>query len=151
MAGSPGFPNLSVNSPRRLPRRLATRAVPDQETAAGHSCAMNTQPCLKALSGLGRMRRFGGTAGGVPTRFRELEDRIRKLGAVGAWLCCVLMIGLGVSPSAIAHETVTYIHTERWARLWPRAMPTATWSSAMTASPKVEWSAVGSRKIRGLQ
>ncbi|MDZ5842799.1 RHS repeat-associated core domain-containing protein [Stenotrophomonas maltophilia] len=73
---------------------------------------MNTQPCFKALSGIGRMRRFGGTAGGVSTRFRRIEDRIRKLGAFGAWLCCVLLLGLGVSPAAIAQTTVTYIHTD---------------------------------------
>nr|WP_228756503.1 RHS repeat-associated core domain-containing protein [Stenotrophomonas maltophilia] len=58
------------------------------------------------------MRRFGGTAGGVSTRFRGFEDRIRKLGASGVWLCCVLLIGLGVSPAAIAQTTVTYIHTD---------------------------------------
>lgn len=58
------------------------------------------------------MRRFGGTVSRVLTRFRELGDRVRKLGAVAAWLCCVLMIGLSVSPSAIAQETVTYIHTD---------------------------------------
>jgi len=58
------------------------------------------------------MRRFGGTAGGVSTRFRRIEDRIRKLGALGAWLCCALLIGLGVSPAAIAQTTMTYIHTD---------------------------------------
>ena len=30
----------------------------------------------------------------------------------GAWLCCVLLIGPGLSPSAIAQTTVTYIHTD---------------------------------------
>lgn len=34
------------------------------------------------------------------------------MGAVGTWLCCVLLIGLGVSPAAIAQTTVTYIHTD---------------------------------------
>ncbi|WP_329813168.1 MULTISPECIES: RHS repeat-associated core domain-containing protein [Stenotrophomonas] len=58
------------------------------------------------------MRRFGGVAGGVFTRLRGFEDRIRKLGASGAWLCCVLLIGFGLSPAAIAQETVTYIHTD---------------------------------------
>lgn len=58
------------------------------------------------------MRTFGGTAGGVSTRFRGFEDRIRKSGALGSWLCCVLLIGLGVSTSAIARTTVTYIHTD---------------------------------------
>jgi RHS repeat-associated protein len=58
------------------------------------------------------MRRFGGTASGVSTRFRGLEGRIRKLGAFGAWLSCVLLIGLGLSPAAIAQTTVTYIHTD---------------------------------------
>ncbi len=58
------------------------------------------------------MHRFEGTAGGVSTRFRGFEDRIHKLGAVGTWLCCVLLIGPGLSPSAIAQTTVTYIHTD---------------------------------------
>ncbi len=58
------------------------------------------------------MRRFGGVAGGVFTRLRGFEDRIRKLGASGAWLCCVLLIGFGLSPTAIAQTTVTYIHTD---------------------------------------
>jgi len=58
------------------------------------------------------MRRFGGATGGVSTRFRGFEDRIRKLGAVGAWMFCVLLIGLGMPPSAIAQTTVTYIHTD---------------------------------------
>jgi len=57
------------------------------------------------------MCRFKGNAGGVSTRFRGLDDRIRKLGAVGAWLCCVLLIGFGVAPAAIA-QAVTYIHTD---------------------------------------
>ncbi|WP_245541196.1 RHS repeat-associated core domain-containing protein [Stenotrophomonas hibiscicola] len=48
----------------------------------------------------------------MSTRFRGGEDRIRKLGAFGAWLCCVLLLGLGVSPAAIAQATVTYIHTD---------------------------------------
>ncbi|WP_313207225.1 RHS repeat-associated core domain-containing protein [Stenotrophomonas sp.] len=58
------------------------------------------------------MRRFGGTAGGVSSRFRGFEDRVRKLGAFGTWLCCVLLISLGVSPAAVAQTTVTYIHTD---------------------------------------
>ncbi|AWH46760.1 RHS repeat-associated core domain-containing protein [Stenotrophomonas sp. ZAC14A_NAIMI4_1] len=58
------------------------------------------------------MRRFGGTAGGVSTRFRRFEDQIRKLGAFCTWLCCVLLIGLCVSPAAMAQTTVTYIHTD---------------------------------------
>ncbi|WP_286071280.1 RHS repeat-associated core domain-containing protein [Stenotrophomonas sp. 57] len=48
----------------------------------------------------------------MSTRFRGVEDQIHKLGALGAWLCCVLMIGLGVSPAAVAQTTVTYIHTD---------------------------------------
>lgn len=58
------------------------------------------------------MRRFGGTASGVSARLRGFGDRIRKLGALGAWLCCVLLIGLGPSQSALAQTTVTYIHTD---------------------------------------
>ncbi|WP_313148262.1 RHS repeat-associated core domain-containing protein [Stenotrophomonas sp.] len=48
----------------------------------------------------------------MSTRFRGVEDKVHKLGALGAWLCCVLMIGLGVSPAAVAQTTVTYIHTD---------------------------------------
>ncbi len=44
--------------------------------------------------------------------FRGFEDRIRQLGAIGAWLCCVLLIGFGLSPAAIAQERVTYIHPD---------------------------------------
>ena len=58
------------------------------------------------------MRRLAGTASGASSRFRGSENRIRKLGASGAWLCCVLLTGLGVSPSAIGQTTVTYIHTD---------------------------------------
>ncbi len=57
------------------------------------------------------MRKFGGAAGGVSTRFRGVEDRVRKLGAVGAWLCFVLLLGLAAVPTASA-QTVTYIHTD---------------------------------------
>jgi len=53
-----------------------------------------------------------GAASGVLTRFRGIEGRIRKLGAFGAWLSCVLLTGLGLSPAAIAQTTVTYIHTD---------------------------------------
>lgn len=41
-----------------------------------------------------------------------LEGRIRKLGAFGACLSCVLLTGLGLSPAAIAQTTVSYIHTD---------------------------------------
>lgn len=44
-------------------------------------------------------------------RHREPENRARKLRAASARLCCVLLIGLGFSPSAVA-QTVTYIHTD---------------------------------------
>ena len=57
------------------------------------------------------MRTFGGAAGGVSTRFRGVEDRVRKLGAVGAWLCFVLLLGLAAVPTASA-QTVTYMHTD---------------------------------------
>ena len=57
------------------------------------------------------MRRYGGAAGGVSTRFRGVEDRVRKLGAVGARLSCVLLLGLAAVPTASA-QTVTYIHTD---------------------------------------
>jgi len=57
------------------------------------------------------MRRFGGATGGVSTRFRAVEDRVGKLGAVGAWLCFVLLLGLAAVPTASA-QTVTYIHTD---------------------------------------
>ena len=58
------------------------------------------------------MRRYRGTASGVSSRFSRWGDRIRVLEALGTWLCCVLMIGLGVSPAAVAQTTVTYIHTD---------------------------------------
>ena len=57
------------------------------------------------------MGSFGGTASGVLIRFRGFEDRIRKLGALGAWLSCVLLLGLAAVPTASA-QTVTYIHTD---------------------------------------
>ena len=79
MAGIPQFPNLATYSPLRFPRRLAPRTVPDSVTAADPSCAINTKPCFKALSGIGRMRRFGRAAGGVSTRFRELKNEF------GSW------------------------------------------------------------------
>jgi len=58
------------------------------------------------------MGSFGGTAGGVSTRFRGIEGRIRKLGALGTWPRCVLLIGFGLAPSAIAQTAVTYIYTD---------------------------------------
>ncbi|MET4597048.1 RHS repeat-associated protein [Stenotrophomonas sp. 2694] len=58
------------------------------------------------------MHRFGGTAGGVSARFRACGDRSRKWGALGTWLCCVLLIGFGLSSAAIAQTAVTYIHTD---------------------------------------
>ena len=73
---------------------------------------MNTPPCFKALSGIGRMGSFGGAASGALSRFRGFEDRVRKSWALGAWLGCVLLIGSGLSPAAIAQTTVTYIHTD---------------------------------------
>ncbi|WP_325167012.1 RHS repeat-associated core domain-containing protein [Stenotrophomonas sp. S39] len=48
----------------------------------------------------------------MSSRFRRFEDQIRKLGAFCTWLCCVLLIGLCVSPAAMAQTTVTYIHTD---------------------------------------
>ncbi len=56
------------------------------------------------------MHRFGEAASGVLTRFRRFEDLVRKLGAVGGWLCFVLLLGVAV-PTASA-QTVTYIHTD---------------------------------------
>ncbi|MNV50584.1 tRNA(Glu)-specific nuclease WapA precursor [compost metagenome] len=47
----------------------------------------------------------------MSTRFRGFEDRIRKLGALGAWLCFVVLLGLAAVPTAGA-RTVTYIHTD---------------------------------------
>ncbi|WP_411850303.1 RHS repeat-associated core domain-containing protein [Stenotrophomonas sp. LGBM10] len=47
----------------------------------------------------------------MSTRFRAVEDRVRKLGAVGTWLCFVLLLGLAAVPTASA-QTVTYIHTD---------------------------------------
>ncbi|MGS7837210.1 RHS repeat-associated core domain-containing protein, partial [Stenotrophomonas maltophilia] len=48
----------------------------------------------------------------MSSRLRKFEDLIRKLDATGAWLRGVLLIGLGLSPTAIAQTTVTYIHTD---------------------------------------
>ncbi|MDI9274313.1 RHS repeat-associated core domain-containing protein [Stenotrophomonas sp. PFBMAA-4] len=48
----------------------------------------------------------------VTLRLRGHEKRIRKLGLLGQWLICVLLIGLGLSPSAVGQTTVTYIHTD---------------------------------------
>ena len=57
------------------------------------------------------MRRFGGTEGGVYTRRRGFVKRFEKLSALGAWLCCMLLIGSALAPTASA-QTVTYIHTD---------------------------------------
>jgi len=35
-----------------------------------------------------------------------------QAGALGTWLCCVLLIGFGLSSAAIAQTAVTYIHTD---------------------------------------
>lgn len=58
------------------------------------------------------MRSVGGTAGGTSTRFWAVENAVQRLGATGARLCSALLIGLGLSPSAIAQTTVTYVHTD---------------------------------------
>jgi len=68
---------------------------------------MNTQPCSKALSGIGKVRRYWGTADGVPARLGAMVGRIQKLGAMGSWLCFVVLVGMGMPPSAIAQTTVT--------------------------------------------
>lgn len=65
---------------------------------------MNAKPCFKALSWIGMMRRFGGTAGGVSTRLGGFEDRTRKLGAIGVWLCCVLRAADGPWPVTIRNR-----------------------------------------------
>lgn len=57
------------------------------------------------------MHRFAGTAGGVSNSFRDIEIRFLKSGAVWAWLCLVLLMGLAVVPTASAQK-VTYIHTD---------------------------------------
>lgn len=57
------------------------------------------------------MRRIGETASGVSSRFGRFKDTVRKLGAVGAWLCFVLLLGLAAVPTA-STQTVTYIHTD---------------------------------------
>lgn len=46
------------------------------------------------------------------TRFKGFEDRVRKPGAVGAWLCCMLLTGVDLSPFALAQITVRYIHAD---------------------------------------
>lgn len=56
------------------------------------------------------MRRFGAAGGGL-THFREWKRSFRQLTALGAWLCCVLLVGLSMVPPVSA-QTVTYIHTD---------------------------------------
>lgn len=58
------------------------------------------------------MRRFGRAIGNSLSRFRRRKGDARALGAVGIWLLCLLLIGFGLSPSAIGQTTVTYIHTD---------------------------------------
>ncbi|MDH0273021.1 MULTISPECIES: RHS repeat-associated core domain-containing protein [Stenotrophomonas] len=56
------------------------------------------------------MRRFGAAGGGL-THVREWKKYFRQLTALGAWLCCVLLVGLSIVPPVSA-QTVTYIHTD---------------------------------------
>lgn len=83
MAGIPQFPNLATYSPLRLPRRLAPRTVPDSVTAADPSCAINTKPCFKALSGIGRIRRFGRAAGELQAVCRPASGELKN--EFGSW------------------------------------------------------------------
>ena len=57
------------------------------------------------------MHRFGESASSTFTRCRDVESVFRKLSVVGAWLCCVLLVGMTLVPPARA-QTVTYIHTD---------------------------------------
>jgi len=78
---------------------------------ADGSCAINIKPFFKALSGIGRMHRFGGTPGSVYARFRRFEFRSGKLIAMGAWFCFALLMGQTFVETASAQK-VTYIHTD---------------------------------------
>ncbi len=57
------------------------------------------------------MHGFGESASSTFTRCRDVESVFRKLSVVGAWLCCVLLVGMTLVPPARA-QTVTYIHTD---------------------------------------
>lgn len=57
------------------------------------------------------MQSYIGTLGATYIRRRWLEDGSQKLCGVASWLCCVLLVGLSLMPTASA-QTVTYIHTD---------------------------------------
>ena len=66
----------------------------------------------RGFSGIGKMAEFWEGINHATSRIQEHEDRIRRLGLVGPWLFFVLLICLGLSPSAMSQTTVTYIHTD---------------------------------------
>jgi len=80
------------------------------------------------------MRRFGESAGGVGARLRGFEDRLRKLGAVGAWLCFVLLLSLAAVPTASA-QTVTYIHADALGSVLTKSDADGNVVARITTSP----------------
>ncbi|QHB70584.1 RHS repeat-associated core domain-containing protein [Stenotrophomonas sp. 364] len=57
------------------------------------------------------MQSYVGAVGAMSIRRRWLEGGSLKLRCIAAWLCCVLLVGWSLVPTASA-QTVTYIHTD---------------------------------------
>lgn len=72
---------------------------------------MKAGPCWKALSGIGRMERLKRVACHASARRKGMRTHFGKLSVFGAWLCCLLLVGLTLPPISTA-QTVTYIHTD---------------------------------------
>lgn len=58
------------------------------------------------------MREFERAAGAATGGRGKWQIHLKTVSALGAWLFWALLVGLGVSPVAIAQTTVTYIHTD---------------------------------------
>ena len=58
------------------------------------------------------MRRFERAAAAAVGGPGKWQIHLKTVSALGAWLFWALLVGLGVSPVAIAQTTVTYIHTD---------------------------------------
>ena len=86
----------------------------------------------------------------MSTCFRGFEDRIRQLGAIGAWLCCVLLIGLGLSPVVVAQTTVTYIHTDALGSVVAESDASGNVIKRYDYEPYFPWWVVRSRMDRGI-
>jgi len=57
------------------------------------------------------MQRYVGAVGAMSIRRRWLEEGSLKLRCIATWLCCALLVGWSLVPTASA-QTVTYIHTD---------------------------------------